>query len=94
MKSTENKFTLLKEISSLHFMAVDLNLFLDTHPLDTEALAKYNSVIMQLTMLKQDYTMHYGMLSPASCSPYPFNWISEPWPWEYDANYKLCVEER
>lgn len=94
MKSNDSKFMLLKDITSLHFMAVDLNLFLNTHPVDSEALSKYNSVIMELTMLKQDYSMRYGMLSPASCSPCPWNWISEPWPWEYDANFKLCMEEK
>lgn len=94
MKESDGKFTLLKQITSLHFMAVDMNLYLDTHPSDNEALSKYNSVVMELSMLKQEYSMHYGMLSPSSCSPYPWNWICEPWPWEYDANFKLCMEEK
>ena len=33
---------LLKRLTMLDFMAVDMQLFLDTHPDDTNAIAKYN----------------------------------------------------
>ena len=36
---------LLKRLTMLDFMAVDMQLFLDTHPDDTNAIAKYNSII-------------------------------------------------
>ena len=43
-----------------------------------------------LEALKEKYEMHYGMLSEHdSLSPYPWQWICEPWPWESDANFKL-----
>jgi spore coat protein JB len=38
--------------------------------------------------------MNYGMLSEHdSLSPYPWQWINNPWPWETDANYKLERED-
>ena len=85
-----NKMELLKQITAANFMIVDLHLYLNTHPTDREALVKYNSYVMQLHQLKQTYERFYGMLSQhGSCSPYPWQWINQPWPWEPEANFKL-----
>jgi spore coat protein JB len=85
-----NKFELLKQITALDFMIIDLHLYLNTHPADRDALAKYNSFIVQSNTLKQNYERLYGLITErASCSPYPWQWINEPWPWEYEANFKL-----
>lgn len=90
-----NKFELLEEIMAVDFMIIELHLYLNTHPMDKEALAKHNSLVMQSHALKQNYERLYGMLSSqGSCSPYPWQWINEPWPWEYEANFELKGEER
>ena len=39
-----SKEMLLRKIQAIHIMAVDLQLFLDTHPDNTHALADYKSV--------------------------------------------------
>lgn len=90
MTSDMNKFELLKQITALDLVSIDLHLYLNTHPMDHEALMKYNSLVMQSQMLKQNYEKYFGMLSAhGTCSPYPWQWINEPWPWEYEANFKL-----
>ena len=89
----KNKMELLKLIVASEFMKDDLALFLNTHPMDQEALAKYNFYVMESRGLKETYEMNYGMLSEHnSLSPYPWQWINNPWPWEYDANFNLDKE--
>ncbi|HCW05672.1 MAG TPA: spore coat protein CotJB [Clostridium sp.] len=92
MSDDKNKFKLLEQIMSIDFMIVDLNLYLNTHPMDKEAIAKHNSFTMQSKMLKESYERLYGPLTQGSASAYPWQWIKEPWPWEYEANPRLSGE--
>ena len=46
---------LLKQLSALDFYAVDLHLFLDPHPNDREALAKFNEVVSEADVLRKEY---------------------------------------
>lgn len=93
MENTMNKMSkeeLLKQITVIDFMIEDLHLYLNTHPEDREAIIKYNTFVMQCHALKQQYERFYGMLSEhGSFSPYPWQWMNEPWPWKYEANFKL-----
>lgn len=90
MKERMGKFDLLREITALNFVIEDLSLYLNTHPTDREALVRYNAYVKEAKMLKQEYQKCYGMLEEHnSFSPFPWQWIKEPWPWEYEANFKL-----
>jgi spore coat protein JB len=89
MDNEMNKMELLKQITAAHFMVEDLHLYLNTHPMDRDALVKYNAFVMQYNMLVQTYEKQFGPLDEHSCSAFPFQWICEPWPWEYEANFKL-----
>lgn len=89
MDQDMNRMELLKQITAASFVIEDFQLYLDTHPEDKEALMRYNAAVMQCHMLKQTYEKMYGMLSEHTPSPYPWQWICEPWPWEYEANFKL-----
>lgn len=90
MKNNMSKYELLKEITALDFVMIDLQLYLNTHPMDQAALERYNAIVPQLDTLKKNYESCYGMLCVGnSFSPYPWQWISEPWPWEYEANFRL-----
>lgn len=77
---------MLKDIMSLEFTAVDLNLFLDTHPGDVKALSEYNCVTNELKTLKHAYEQCYGPLANFGSSPsqYPWRWTEEPWPWQIE----------
>ncbi|MBX6377203.1 MAG: spore coat protein CotJB [Clostridia bacterium] len=75
---------LLDQIRQWHFAAVELNLFLDTHPDEPQALDDYNEAVEQLMRLHREYERRYGPLTNHGGSPsrYPWQWIEEPWPWE------------
>ena len=82
-----SKKELLEAICALDFTAVDLNLYLDTHPNDMRALQIYNQTVMQDRMLRHMYESQYGPLTGTmSPSAYPWQWINNPWPWDYSAN--------
>ncbi|MPQ33657.1 spore coat protein CotJB [Clostridium estertheticum] len=89
-----NRTEVLKLVVASEFMKEDLALYLNTHPMDKEAIATYNFYVKESKRLKANYEMNYGMLSEHdSLSPYPWQWINNPWPWETDANYKLERED-
>ncbi len=78
------RMRMLKEIQELEFVAVELNLYLDTHPEEREPLMEYNKVVDRLMHLKKMYEQRYGPLYHFGLSPsaYPWQWIQSPWPWE------------
>lgn len=89
-----NREQLLKQLTALDFMAVDLQLYLDTHPNDWNALYRYNCIVTQADTLRSYYERLFGPLySYRSTSDYPWRWINNPWPWDYDFNFKLAGEE-
>ncbi len=94
MRDNTEKMELLKQITAVEFMKEDLALYLNTHPMDREAIKRYNAYVMEGKALKEKYEMNYGMLCEHdSPSPYPWQWINNPWPWESEANFELDKEE-
>lgn len=74
-----------ERLSELQFVAIDLNLFLDTHPYDEEALEMFKKVNKTIDALKIDYVSKFGPLTPAdSAATPPFEWTNDEfkWPWE------------
>ncbi|MDK2820195.1 MAG: spore coat protein [Clostridia bacterium] len=78
------RLNLLKKIMALEFTALELNLYLDTHPNDQRALAEFNEVSQALLLAKKDYEAYYGPLLNYGFSPShnAWRWVEEPWPWE------------
>lgn len=77
---------LLDHIRALEFMAVELNLYLNSHPYDRRALYEYNCYTQQLRVLKDEFQRRYGTLTNFGnqVSQYAWSWINDPWPWEED----------
>ncbi|MFZ5644415.1 MAG: spore coat protein CotJB [Bacillota bacterium] len=76
--------SLLRQIMELEFTSIELNLFLDTHPDDQDALRDINRVNEKLVNLIAEYERQYGPLLPflpQNKQTY-WRWIEEPWPWE------------
>lgn len=74
----------IRKIQEICFACVDLNLYLDTHPCDKNAINIYNSFSSQLENAIATYEKCYGPLmnfghSTSSC---PWQWIDDPWPWQ------------
>ncbi|QZY53734.1 spore coat protein CotJB [Crassaminicella profunda] len=82
----KERLDMLSEIMKLENCCVDLNLYLDTHPTDQNALMQYNTYACQIRVLKDQYECMYGPLSNfgSAQSQYPFKWIENPWPWEIE----------
>lgn len=77
----ENDLYKLQEIA---FAAHDINLYLDTHPNDANALRLYNEYNKQEKMLNDDYERKYGPIDLSDnegLSMTPWAWIDNPWPW-------------
>ncbi len=78
-----NREELLCELMQLDFMAVDLALFLNTHPDDTKMIEQYNKTVRAADVVRDKYEKTYGPLcSFRSLSKADdFTWIDNPWPW-------------
>ena len=74
---------LLIKLTALDFMAVDLALYLNTHPCDDEALKKYNEIVCKANELRTEYQNEFGPLySFRSLNNGSWDWIDDPWPWQ------------
>ncbi len=80
--------TALLELQQLSFSLVDLNLFLDTHPDNQQAVNDYNQLFEQYWEAKSNYELQYGPMNNFGHCPatYPWSWINDPWPWERGGN--------
>ena len=72
---------MLLNISEYCFMMHDMNLYLDIHPTDKEALNKFNEYRNKANELMMKYERKYGplMVSDSDVNK-SFNWVSN-WPW-------------
>lgn len=84
----DKRLSLLREIQELEFTAIDLNLFLDTHPQDQAALRDYHAVREKLLAAIKRYEEICGPLTASGFAPRHYNWlwIECPWPWEIEYN--------
>ena len=73
---------LLKKISTYEFAALDLQIYLDTHPHDTAMIQKMNGFKEKLKPLVEEYEEKFGPLKKSMTSTNMWSWIKGPWPWE------------
>ncbi len=76
---------LLNRVSIVSFAVNELNLYLNTHPQDTNALDMFNEVSQKRLALLEEYAKKYGPLivdyADGNCKE-GWNWIQMPWPWQ------------
>ncbi len=77
-----NKERLLKEIAMLNFATIELHLFLDTHPNDTDIANRLDEYRIRLDNLTRNYVAKYGPLSANDRNAKGWDWIANPWPWD------------
>lgn len=77
-------YSQLEEIQAIDFVLVELNLYLDTHPQDFEAIKQYNETSLKSMELKHNFEQQFGPLMHfgKSYSSYPWAWNETPWPWQ------------
>ncbi|GAB7386489.1 spore coat protein CotJB [Bacillaceae bacterium] len=80
----EEFYKLLEQLQRTDFVLVELNLYLDTHPNDQNAIAQYNEYVKKRKHLARKVEEIYGPLMHFghSYSPCPWAWNDSPWPWE------------
>ena len=70
-------------IMMLGFCAVDMMLYLDTHPDDEEALNYFNQCTALYNAAKQSYQEQFGQLNAFSEQERSsWDWNTAPMPWE------------
>ena len=79
----ELKVTPLSELQVLAFAIQELALYLDTHRDDVEALDLYRKYQKLYHEGMMQYSESCGPLNHRTPSDGPYNWLNDPWPWEY-----------
>lgn len=78
-----DRWKMLEWVQALCFVVVDMELYLDTHPCDAEALAYYKEAAENYKNAKKQFEEAYGPLvavSSKDCDRWA--WADMPLPWE------------
>lgn len=79
---------LLTEISKVDFTLKELNLYLDTHPFDQQAIREFNNYNNIKRQLTEEYTVQFGPIvlniMDENCNEW--KWALQDWPWERGYN--------
>ncbi len=75
---------LLQFISEVSFALIDVNLFLDTHPYDEDALEYYEKYKRLRREAMKEYSKCYGplLMDDVDTDCNKWQWVQGPWPWE------------
>lgn len=80
--TNEREKSLLK-IQELTFASLDLGLYLDVYPNDTNALRVFKNYNKELEKATKNYEAIYGPLkSECDKEGNEYEWIKNPWPWD------------
>lgn len=82
----EKPQTCLTNLQQTGFVLQELALYLDTHPGDRNALAQYRMYQTMYRKACEEYERRFGPLSHQSEQDGDYEWLREPWPWEYAGN--------
>lgn len=79
-----NAYCEMKEkLMCLYFVMTELELFLDGHPDDCAALARYKCAVKEYEELGAVFERKYGpLLARNNDCANEWLWVREPWPWE------------
>lgn len=76
---------LLHTVSTLSFVLLETNLYLDTHPHDMEALEYFMEQRKLYMQAKSQYESQFAPLTAlGSGDARNWMWVKEPWPWEME----------
>lgn len=74
---------LMQAIQMYDFYLYELNLYLDTHPRDKQALELFDKYNKMREAAYKAYSEKYGPITVNGFAGGDFfNWVDEPWPWE------------
>lgn len=77
------KEQMLKEISIVDFVLVDLMLYLDTHPYDRNAMEYFNHYNRIKNQMAREFSQkYYPLTKDMADSNKEWRWSAAPLPWE------------
>ncbi len=80
---TNKRDEVLYNILKYNFALTELELYLDTHPEDTNMISLYNKYLSEKKKLISEYEKNFGALSCDGLKDMNnWTWINSPWPWE------------
>lgn len=86
----EKAVTPLTELQALAFAVQELALYLDTHRDDKDALELYRNYQQMYKRCMEEYRKMHGPLHHAHISESEsYDWLDDPWPWEYCKNKEV-----
>lgn len=80
MNMTEE--TMLRKVYETGFALDDIILYLDTHPMDMDAMNYYRFMRQANEEAVKAYEQMFGPLMANSVIGDTWSWIDNPWPWE------------
>jgi spore coat protein JB len=86
VNKNDRKSTPMGQLQTISFAIQELALYLDTHRDDTEALELYRSFQALYEQEVKEYESKCGPLSHNSLTDGQYQWLDDPWPWEYAFN--------
>lgn len=82
-RNTAEACQLQKEMMSLYFVMIELELYLDGHPNSTEALKRYRCTVEEFNETAARYEAVFGpLMARNSDCENEWRWATTPWPWE------------
>ena len=83
MNCEMNESRLAEAIRATRFALIELQLYLDMHPCDAEALRLFTEYNTRLRELTAHYAHHYGPMTLSDVSgEHGWTWGTSPMPWE------------
>jgi spore coat protein JB len=74
---------LMLQVSQTGFAMIDANLYLDTHPCDTNAIAYFNQMKEAHEKAKDAFESQFGpLMASGNMDTAYWSWVRDPWPWE------------
>lgn len=87
VEGSEVPATPLTELQALEFVVLELGLYLNTHPDDTEAFTLFKQYTAMEKAAKAAYESKFGPLTKSAAGSFEgYRWLQDPWPWNYAQN--------
>ena len=89
INQNELPMTPMAELQTMGFVLQELALYLDTHRDDKEAFEVFRTFQKMYAKGREKFEKECGPLTHMSAMDNGYDWLKDPWPWEYAANREV-----